>query len=152
MRRRSMTAVLMVTLCVGSLTLTACTGSGRAEPSATSLPGAATTSAPTKSATPSPSPTQPALPAAASKPTVDGAEAFVRYVWALFDYSYEVQDTGAFQKISHPGCKFCQHTIDGVTGIWRDHAKSVGGQITVKTVLVPPADPTSGIVGSVTLR
>ena len=77
---------------------------------------------------------------------MDGAEAFVRYVWALYDYSYTAQETGAFRKISDPGCKFCKNTIDSVTANWRDHSKSVGGEVTVKAVLVPPADPGSGII------
>jgi len=152
MTGRSTAVVLAVTLCIGPPALAACSGSsGQAAPAGTTSSSpplvVTTTSAPSRSATTaSPSPSQPLLPDAAKKPTLDGAEAFVRYVWAITDYSYAAQDTSAFRKISAPDCKFCKNTIDDVAGSRRKHVRDEGGQVSVKTVLVPPADPASGIV------
>ena len=137
MTGRSLRGVLAVTLCVGAV-LAGCGRSGESAPTASTAVPTSSPSSPT--ATPSPTPTPPVLPAAAKKPTMAGAEAFVRHFWDVYNYGYAARETKQLQEIAGPDCKFCKETISGISELWRSGARVEGGRVTVESVVVAPAD------------
>jgi hypothetical protein len=100
----------------------------------------------TTSAAPSPSevPT-PTLPAAA-KADKAGAEAFVRYFWDVFNYTYASGDTKLLRSISDKNCKFCQSVADDVDLLTSNGDRTEGSRASLRTVIAPPADPREGFL------
>src|SRR5689334_15808593 len=110
--KRTRWAVAVTAVCF-LVTLSACS---RDDPGTDGTPtptSAVTTPPPT---TPTTIPTPTTLPAAA-KADKAGAEAFVRYFWDVFNYTYESGDTRLLRSISDKTCKFCQSVVDHVDGL-----------------------------------
>lgn len=119
--------------------LTACQNDDR-PPQPTPSPSATTTVAPS----PSPSIAPPAAPIAA--PTQKSAEAFVRYFWEVYNYSYSAQDIHTLQSISRPTCIFCQATLKAITDLTAKSQRIVGSDIRLELVAAPPTDPKVGLI------
>ncbi|QWW18920.1 hypothetical protein I6B53_07155 [Schaalia sp. 19OD2882] len=54
---------------------------------------------------------EPVLPAIAKEPSVEGAEAFIRYYLDLLAYSWYTGDTEKLEAVSGNPCKFCKGRI-----------------------------------------
>lgn len=139
MVRRAGAAVVLI----GCIALSACTSTD-AEPTVPSAPttvsttSSSSTTAPPATATPTGAPL---LPDAARQQTPEGAEAFVRHWFDLFNYSFTALDSAAL--LSAGNCLTCQQlakTIDEVAA--RGHTLT-GGQAVVSTV-DPAANITEG--------
>jgi hypothetical protein len=94
----------------------------------------------------------PLLPAAAAKPTREGAAAFLRYFFEVYTYTYASLDTDAMSGISLPGCNTCTSVMDNAR-----EAASAGntvepGLIEVTAVIAAPGMPTEGIVVSAVIQ
>jgi hypothetical protein len=73
-----------------------------------------------------------------------GAEAFVRYFWEVFNYTYASGDTELLRSISDKSCKFCASVADHVGGLTAKGATTEGANVTVHQVIAPPANPEDG--------
>jgi hypothetical protein len=139
-RRFAVTAVVGIVvggLLVGWL-LSACTGDDADKPP----PSASATS---PAATPStPAATAPTAPEA--KPTSASAEAFVRYFWDVYNYSYQALDVTDLNAVSSDSCKFCKSTTSEITALKNARKHIQGGNIRIATLAVPPGDPTNGVI------
>jgi hypothetical protein len=131
-------AVLVTPVCAAVL-FAACSDEEPPPPGRTTAPP---TSVTTTSAAPVPTPTLPA----AAKADKAGAEAFVRYFWDVFNYTYESGDTKLLRSISDKGCKFCKSVIDYVSRLENAGLRARGGSVTVNQAVAPPAKPTDGLL------
>jgi Family of unknown function (DUF6318) len=132
-----------IVVVLGCLGLTGCSGSDAAP-----APTTATTASRSPTSTPSSTPTAtaPALPAAARAGTRAGAEAFFRYFWDVYNYSYASLDTAPLRAISDPTCKFCTQAADGVESQSREEGRFEGGTVAIKVVVAAPGDPRTGLL------
>jgi hypothetical protein len=135
-----------------SATASALTGTGTGTGSETgsdtggaaaSSPGTSTGSAAAGSAT------APSAPAA--RPTTKSAEAFVRYFWNVYNYSYEALDPGPLSLISTAACTFCQSTVSEISGLKNARKHSTGGDIRARGVAAAAGDPRKGLIVTMTL-
>ncbi|MGG5173902.1 DUF6318 family protein [Pseudarthrobacter sp. J1763] len=62
----------------------------------------------------------PVLPAVGKTNTKEGAEAFVKYWFALLSYAYETGDTKPVAAVSGPNCAVCSRQIEVVGEMWQD--------------------------------
>lgn len=76
---------------------------GGSSPTVTPTPTATTTDA---------APAPPELPAAATKKTAAGAEAFVKYYWAVVDYSQANGTTELLASLDTPECNLCRTGLE----------------------------------------
>ena len=127
-------------LAVTVLTLTGCTGDDApAPPSATTPP-------PTTSASPSPTPREPSLPAAAKKPTRAGAEAFYRYFWDVYNYSFASLRTQTLRRVSTSTCDFCSSAASKIDENRSAGASYSGGAVSVNVAVSAPGNPRVGLL------
>lgn len=126
----------------GLLLCTGCWG-GSADTPAPSTPAAPTGS---PSASTSPAPVAPTLPAAAKQPTPEGAVAFFRYFWDVYNYSYAALDTKELRRISESSCKFCLDSANSIEGRKREGGYYVGGIVSVSTAVAAPDNPKIGLI------
>lgn len=138
-RRLTGAAIVLITL---AGLVTACSDDDPPPPP----PG---TQAVNTSAAPSPTATRPTLPEA--KPTAESAEAFVRYFWDVYNYSYRTLDTELLEAISSSACQFCRSTEREVADLKADRKRVVGGEIRLGTVATPPGDPSNGVIVTMVL-
>jgi hypothetical protein len=137
------TVVLLAVMATG---LSGCSGSSSdlvpspITSTATVTPSASSESSP---ALPSPSPT---LPAAAQQPTREGAEAFFRYFFTLYSYSFQLPDDKGLRLVSDPGCKFCSSAVESIESGMAKRQYTEGGALVVTTVVVAPGDPTDRLI------
>ncbi|UKA72096.1 DUF6318 family protein [Arthrobacter sp. FW306-06-A] len=121
---------------------------------------------PTATATPTPTPTPsavykpadasgpaqnvpvPVLPEVAKTETKEGAEAFVRFWYENLSFGYETGDTTHLEKISAPGCVFCNGLRDGIAEAWANGRWIAGGKIDtpVITVMMEPGSEPHAVV------
>jgi len=113
-------------------------------------PASTATAPPSTSAAPSASATLPTAPEA--KPTPEGAEAFVRYFWDVYNYAYQTLDTAPLAAISGSACKFCSSTEREVANLKAARKRVVGGEIRLGTVAAPPGDLTKGVIVTMVLN
>jgi hypothetical protein len=123
----------------GLLLCTGCFGGSSPSP-------APTTTAPATSATPSPTTPQPTLPSGATKPTTDGAVAFYRYFWDVYNYSYSALETTQLRRISESTCKFCLASANAIDARKREGGHYVGGTVTVTTAVAAPGNAQTGLL------
>ena len=133
---RSWAAAAVTAVCVVAV-VTACSDD-EPPPTNTSTPSVSDTSTTTPATIPTPT-----LPAAA-KADKAGAEAFVRYFWDVFNYTYMSGDTKLLRSISDKDCKFCTSVATHVEGLTAKGSVTRGAQVTVHQVIAPPADPGDG--------
>ena len=133
-RRPLTAAAVMIT--VGAL-LSACSDDPPTPPPPTP---SATTRSPTPSATP---PTAPE-----AKPTAASAEAFVRYFWDVYNYSYQYQDVTDLMAISRPACKFCKSAISDIQRLKAEGTRIEGAQVILNTAGIPPGKITNGVIAA----
>jgi hypothetical protein len=88
----------------------------------------------------------PVLPEAAKQPTRPGAEAFFRYFWDVYAYSFVAQDTSLIRSISDPTCKLCASATESVQGAEAARHRVKGGGITVTDVAAAPGEPAEGLL------
>lgn len=129
-------ALAMVATCL-AVVLSACSDNsppddGRTTPATSTASSAPPTTVPT-----------PTLPASA-KPDKAGAEAFVRYFWDVFNYTYASGDTKLLRSISDKTCKFCTSVVQHVDGLTEKGETTKGAVATVHTVIAPPGEPDEG--------
>jgi hypothetical protein len=123
-------------------------------PTATSTgPTAATRSTSSAPSTSSASQTlkPPPLPAAAAEPTRAGAEAFLRYFFEVYNYSYDSLDSRQMQRISLSGCKYCAAVVRDVRSAVADGLRYRDGLVSVTAVVAAPGDVKKGLIVSSTL-
>ena len=134
-RLRSTTAAALL-----ALALTACTGN---DPPPTPPTPPPTTTAATPTPTPPPAPLN-------ATPDPKGAEVFVRYFWAVFNYTYASGNTALLRSISDKACGFCADVGRHVDGLARDEQRSAGASVRVLDVLAVPPDIAKGAI--ITIR
>jgi hypothetical protein len=88
----------------------------------------------------------PTLPAAAQQPTRAGAEAFLRHFLAVYSYSFRAVDSEALGRLSDPDCKFCRSAIESVMAGGRAGQRTLGGNLTVTTIIAAPGDPMDRLI------
>ena len=128
---------------LGCLGLTGCSGSDAA-PAPTTAP--TSSRSPTSTPSSTPTATAPALPAAARAGTRAGAEAFFRYFWDVYNYSYASLDTAPLRAISDPTCKFCAQALADLEGARSSSEHFVGGSIELNSAVAGPIDATGGAI------
>jgi hypothetical protein len=132
---------LLTVMALGLIGLTACTDDPAApNPSSTSAPSVSTGPTPTSTATP------PAAPKA--RPTPKSAEAFVKYFWDVYNYSYQTLDPEPLRSISTPKCNFCLGVIDEIIESKKKGLTNEGGQLRTIVVAAPPGKIRAFIVVS----
>lgn len=159
-RRARVVAAVVAVVLVGAGAAVALRGNGSDRPDPGSRPtavgatSATTTGAgsptPTRSSTPEPPP----LPAAATKPTRAGAAAFLRYFFAVYNYSFASLDSSAIERISADSCKFCQGVRKDVQSARRQGLRFEGAEISVVAAVAAPGEARKGLVvnGSIDQR
>jgi hypothetical protein len=137
MRRSGLATVLLAS----GLVLAGCSDEEPQPPPKTSgnSPTAVTTSAAPVAA--------PTLPTAATADP-EGAEAFVRYFWDVFNYTYASGDTQLLRSISDKSCKFCADVAGDVDRLTREGGRTEGSRITVREAIAPPERATDGLIVS----
>jgi hypothetical protein len=141
-RRRRIRTAAWLAAALALTGLTACTHDD--PPPQTSATTTPTTTTPTTGSTPSPTITPPTAPKAA--PTQKSAEAFVRYFWAVHNYSYATLNTDLFKSISEPDCKFCASTIRDIAGLKSAGTTVNGSAIELALASAPPSKIKTGII------
>ena len=131
--------LVAITLLVGSLLITGCTGDEPNPPSPSS-----TSESPTD--TSSPTVTVPAMPEEAKVGDAAGAEAFVRHWIDLLNYAYATGDTEPVKAVSDAGCEACQTIFSVIQQRAAGNKRLEGGLIKLVSVRSPPPDDV-GLVG-----
>jgi hypothetical protein len=138
-KKQARWALAMVAACL-AVVLSACSDNSPPDDDTRTTPATSTAS----SAPPTTVPT-PTLPASA-KADKAGAEAFVRYFWDVFNYTYASGDTKLLRSISDKTCKFCASVQDYVERLNEQGYKARGSSMVVKTAVAPPADAADGLL------
>jgi hypothetical protein len=116
----------------------------------TSTTGTTVATGPTSSApsTSGASPTlrPPPLPAAAAKQTRDGAAAFVRYFFDVYNYSYEALDSAGLRHISGTGCRYCASVITDVEDAKASGDRYEDGLVSVEAAVTLPGDMSADVI------
>jgi hypothetical protein len=86
------------------------------------------------------------LPEAAKHPTRDGAAAFLPYFFAVYDYSFDILDSGLLRQISEATCGFCASTADAVDVGREQRLAYSGGRNKITVSVAAPGTPTTGLV------
>jgi hypothetical protein len=140
---RRLGAALLVIGVLSAAGMTACTDD---DPSGPSVTTAGPTPAPTPSVTASP-PTAPK-----SEPTPKSAEAFVKYFWDVYNYSYATLDSEPLRSLSEPHCDFCSGVIEETIESQEKNLTNEGGKLTPLVVAAPPGRIRGSIVVSSVLN
>lgn len=119
--------------------------SSPAPPGATGTPIPVETTPLPSGFSPSPSPA-PVLPSAAAQPTRAGAEAFIRYFFDVYQYSFTIMDPAPLRVVSAPDCDFCNSTIRAVDGGRQKSRRSVGHGIEIRAIVAAPGKSTTGVL------
>jgi len=138
-------AVLLTVGMVSMAGLTACTGEDDPAPPSTTAPSISPAStAPSHTATP------PAPPKA--EPTAKSAEAFVKYFWDVYNYSYATRDPKLLESISEEQCKFCNSTIGDIKQLHASDTKIDGLTVHLISAAAPPVEDASRIAVVTVIR
>jgi uncharacterized protein DUF6318 len=106
-------------------------------------PPPTTTQAPT---TPTPSPTLTPPPAPTAARTPAGAEAFVRYFWATYNYAYATLDPKPLQAISDKACELCASAAKNVDHLRQEGKRVDGGEVVVTVAVSPGLQKDHGVI------
>jgi hypothetical protein len=106
-----------------------------------STPGTATSSA-----TESPTLKPPLLPAAAAKPTREGAAAFLRYFFDVYNYSYATLSSTQLREVSSPKCQYCAAAIESVEDGRAEGLRYEDGVVTIKVAVAAPGNARDGLL------
>ncbi len=150
--RRHLGAALLTVGVLSTAGLSACTDDDTPpSPSITATAKATSPGASQSPASPiaSPAPTPPTAPKA--KPTRKNAEAFVKYFWDVYNYSYATLDTHLLGDLSGPNCAFCKDTIKAIKKLGNDDRSIQGSRIELGVAAAPPTDPKVGLVIATTI-
>jgi uncharacterized protein DUF6318 len=112
-------------------------------------PPPTTTQAPT---TPTPSPTLTPPPAPTAARTPAGAEAFVRYFWATYNYAYATLDPKPLQAISDKACELCASAAKKVNQLKQADKRIQGWDVVVVAAVSPPIQKRRGVIVATNLR
>jgi hypothetical protein len=159
-RRARVVAAVVAVVLVGAGVAVALRGNGSDPPAPRARPTAIGATASTTTGTGSPSPTlsetpePPALPDAATKPTRAGAAAFLRYFFAIYNYSFASLDSSAIERISAESCRFCQGVRKDVQSAKEQGLRFEGAEIAVVAAVAAPGEARKGLVvnGSIDQR
>ena len=105
---------------------------------------------PATSSPPSPTATPPTAPKA--EPTPKSAEAFVKYFWDVYNYSYSTLDPEILRAVSSSTCDFCFGAIDEIEASKEKGLTNEGGRVTPRVIVAPPGKIKTSIVVSSVLR
>jgi hypothetical protein len=133
---------LVAGLLLGIGVLSGCQGSDGQDPG----PPVTAASSPDVSASPSGTSTPAPPTAPPPRRTAKGAEAFVRYFWEVYNYTYASQDTRLLTSISAPTCVFCKATTIAVEDLSKKGQRVAGAKISVKAATAPPGDLRRGAI------
>jgi hypothetical protein len=126
------------------------TAADRPKPTPTTAPTGAGAGAGAEAGAPvGAGPGAPTAPAA--KPTTKSAEAFVRYFWDVYNYSYQALDPGPLNAISTAACTFCKSTLNEIAGLKNARKYATGGNIRASGVAAAAGDPGKGLIVTMTL-
>jgi uncharacterized protein DUF6318 len=78
----------------------------------------------------------PTLPAAATKNTTEGAEAFTRYFFASINHAFATGRTDGLVKATAPTCEICRATIGDVSYAFA-RGQIRGGELTIQKIGAP---------------
>ncbi len=141
--RRAISALVALG-CVGGLGAAVAGCSSRPGPTPTPTP--TVTEEPTPSSTPTPTPTpdasvKPERPEAMDVADSAGAEAAAVYFLQLFPYVAATGDLADWRALSHPECIYCASVATGVEEIFAAGNHSVGGLVSISSVVSAEIDP-----------
>lgn len=148
LERRWIATAWLVTATAALFSLAACTDDPT--PPSPSGPTSAGSLQPTPTASPPSTVTPPPAPNAAH--TRKGAEAFVRYFWAVHNYSYASQNTSLLESISEAACIFCKSTISDLQDLREKGATVDGSDVELVVAAVPPGTVGTRILVSTIVR
>lgn len=81
-------------------------------------------------ASPTTGPKPPIRPDDASKPTADGAMAFVDFYWEMADYAQRTGDVSGLLLLGTEACEACRGGVDFVRQVYADGGVITGGETT----------------------
>ncbi|MDP9825672.1 DUF6318 family protein [Kineosporia succinea] len=84
--------------------------------------------------------------------SAESAKAFVQYFWAVHNYAYATLDTGPLEEISDADCTFCRSTVKNISGLREAGTQVEGSRVHAGVLAVPPAEITTGVIVSGTIR
>lgn len=140
--RHHLGAGLLLVGVLSAAGLAACTDDEPAPRPSITAPPSTGASSPTPSATATA--TAPVAPKA--EPTPKSAEAFVKYFWDVYNYSYTARDSRNFNEISGPDCAFCNDTIRAINELLDDDHYIRGSDVRLGVAVAPPTDPADGLI------
>lgn len=117
------------------LALGACSGDGAvpkvAPSSGGTEPAARTTTSPGD-------PVEPTMPPEARRTDAAGAEAFVKYYWAMVNYAQATGDLGGLRSLASKACRACEGGFRFLKSVYGDGAAIRGGRMTLSHVTSAP--------------
>jgi hypothetical protein len=131
--------------------VTGCTGSSSPAPvpvTSTVTVDPPSTTSPSASATV----TAPVLPAAARQPTRAGAEAFFRYFWEVYNYSYRTRDISVFRTLYKDSCRFCSTSVADIEAATAKNLHYTGGEVAIQVLVAAPDNPETGMLVNSVIR
>lgn len=72
--------------------------------------------------------------------SAEGAEAFVRYFWDVYDYSYLILDEKPLDQVSQSECKFCSSAISEIKSFRSASTRKQGAGVSIVAVTSPPVE------------
>lgn len=91
----------------------------------------------------------PALPVEATKPTREGAAAFVHHFLNRLNSAFRTSSPGSLNGLTLSSCTFCADVTKDLSAAQKAGERFIGGVISVKTVVAAPGDPTAGMLVNV---
>jgi hypothetical protein len=146
--RRHLGAALLTISVLSAAGLAACSDDDPPPKSETTATSTGTPSS--ASPTTSPAPTPPTAPKA--KPTPKSAEAFVKYFWDVYNYSYATLDSEPLRAMSKSTCGFCYGSINEIEKSKAERLTNEGGRLTPLAIAAPPGRIEGFVVVSSVLR
>jgi hypothetical protein len=101
---------------------------------------------PTLTATPSATPAAVEIPAAATPPTAQGADAFVRFFFKQLNHGFEASDPEAIKSLSGAACSSCNNFIATLAASRAKGEFLRGDSFSVAEVAAPPLEGDGTVV------
>lgn len=108
--------------------------------------------APSPSPSPSASSAKPVLPDAAKQPTADGAEEFLKFYWANYNYSLQTLDSSTLPQLAEPTCKYCQKVLAAISNAKVAGYAIFGGSVEPLAVVAAPGEAKRGLLVNAKVR
>jgi len=132
---------LVAGLLAGLLLLAGCSDDGGER--ATPLPAETPTTSDVVTPT-SPPPVVPVAPVA--KKSAEGAEEFVRYFWAVYNYSYASGNSAALEALSGKDCTFCAGATQEISKAQTQGLQQTGGEVDAIAIRAAPGTVKASVV------